>query len=144
MSGVSAYRVRHFVAESRHVSSFASPVRFISCHSRPQSRIRARDAAGNEGNTGSASCDNGVLVVAAGAGGFSGAAWFCGSVRVLEARAAPAPRGDVDWACSCSTESDGRGAGVGAFFCAAGAAAHAAAQLSNAISIKAIVRAALV
>jgi hypothetical protein len=68
-----AYRVRHCVAKSRHVSSFAWPARFISCHSRPQSRIRAREAAGKEGNTVSVACAGNVVVGPEGAVCFGGA-----------------------------------------------------------------------
>jgi hypothetical protein len=57
-----AYRVKHCVAKSRHVSSFAWPARFISCHSRPQSRIRAREVAGKEGNTVSVTCGGNAFV----------------------------------------------------------------------------------
>jgi hypothetical protein len=124
----SARRVRQPVAKSRHVSSFAWPVFFISCHSRPQSRMRARDAAGSEGNTGSLWREESPLDGLAGAAALGGAIEVSGAACSLvvagEAepgrRAAPRPLGedgvgdDCAGVCSRNVGSVGRGGGSGA------------------------------
>jgi hypothetical protein len=145
------YLVRHLVAKSRQVSSFAWPVRFISSHSRPQSRIRARDAAGKAGNAASLPCGVGVLVAPEGVVCFDDGVSICGDARPLEpvgfvapgARAASrrsVPSGFGERTCPCSPRSAGRGGGIGAltFFCT-GAAAHSTMQPSNAITVRAAV-----
>jgi hypothetical protein len=83
-STAGTYLVRQLVAKSRHVSSFAWPVRFISCHSRPQSRIRARDAAGKAGNTTSLPRGGGILVAPDGVVCFGEGVSICGDARLLE------------------------------------------------------------